>query len=114
MKTCSFGSVRYVLAVRDAENKRLAVCSTPRSLVDLAGLLRSLFAQYVAAAVIDVVLPGWPADQTVDDQEILVSAQRAAENEPGAIVWYKVRDLRAIEKDIEVRAAAAAAQEGQQ
>ena len=103
MKSCSFAVTRYVLVARDLEHKQLAVCSTPRSLVDLDGLLKSLFAQYLAATIVDVVLP-WPVGQHVGDQEVLLSAERYSGDGPGAYIWYKVRDLREIEKDIEARA----------
>jgi hypothetical protein len=94
--------VRYVLVARDVREERLAVVSTDRSLTDLAGLLRSFFAQYPLATTIEIVLPGWPSDQTVDDQETMVAAGRSDEW-PGALRWLKVRDLRAIEADIDAR-----------
>lgn len=103
-KRGSFATMRYVLVVRDAELRRLAVCATPRSLVDLTGLLKSLFAQYPAAAAIEVVLFGWPQGQTVDEQEVMVSAQRSSGG-PGPFLWYSVYELRRIEQDIAEQAA---------
>jgi hypothetical protein len=105
-KHCQFAAPRYVLVARDVENKRLAVCSTPRSLVDLAGLLKSLFALNPATVVVDVLL-AWPAGQgqKVDDQEVLLQAERYSGDGPGTFIWYRVRDLRAIEQDIAARAA---------
>jgi hypothetical protein len=98
-----FRVTRYVLVARDAEQKRVAVLGTPRLLTDLAGLLKSMFVLNPVAVMVDVVLP-WPADQRVDDQEVLVSAERYSGDGPVAIIWYKARDLRAIEQDIAARA----------
>lgn len=108
-KICQFAAVRYVLVARDGDMRRLAVVGTPRSLVDLRGLIKSLFILHPAVAFVEVVLPSWPADQTVDDQEVMISASRNTDSElPGLFFWHRVRDLRAIEKDIMARAAASA------
>lgn len=93
--------VRYVLVARDAATNRVAVMSTPRSLVNLAPIHRSLFALYSSAVSIDVLLP-WPPGAKLDDQEVLISAERSNTFER-AINWPKERDLKAIEADITKR-----------
>jgi hypothetical protein len=76
---------------------------------------QSTFAMCPAAVTIDVVLAGWPAGQTVDDQEVLTDARRNTDDRlPGSFFWHRARDLRAIEQKFEQERAARAAGEGVQ
>ncbi len=105
---------RYVLVVRGENEMRLGVCPTPRSLTALWELLHSLYVLYPSAMTIDVLCAGWPAGESVDAQEVMVSSRRNLDSSktglafsPGLFYWYKHRDLCAIEADIEARRAAA-------
>jgi len=90
----ALAAMRYTLVVRDGVSQRIAALNTPRSLVDLNGLLGSAFRLYPEAMRVDVFL----ASQSLDD-ECIVSAERYS-GPGGQFTWYKPRTLKAIEGDL--------------
>jgi hypothetical protein len=95
-----FEPVRYVLVAREPSGRMVARVSTPRHLWELKGLHLSLFRQHPTAMTIEVVSWPWKEGETLDQQEPLVCAQQSTEL-PGAMVWAKDRDLKALERDLE-------------